>query len=76
MYNRKLSEWLRHFNGVATKYLNNYLSWYAFLYMLQNTKENLKTIHKIKNLFLKFATTDLSITKYEIQNRKIESISL
>ena len=76
MHNRKLSRWLKHFNGVATKYLNNYLSWYTFLFMLQNTTQNIKVIDKIRNLFLKFATTNLSATKHEIQNRKIEFISL
>ena len=76
MHNRKLSRWLKHFNGVATKYLNNYLSWYTFLFMLQNTTQNIKVIDKIRNLFLKFATTNLSATKHEIQNRNIEFISL
>ena len=31
----KLSNWLANFHGVATKYLNNYLAWYSFLFKVQ-----------------------------------------
>jgi transposase-like protein len=30
-YHRRLRDWLRRFNGVATKYLDNYLFWHRFL---------------------------------------------
>ena len=31
LYHRKLSQWISRFNGVATKYLENYLSWFREL---------------------------------------------
>ena len=70
MYNKKLCRWLSNFHGVATKYLNNYLSWHSFLFMLQEVNE----ISRIKNLFMKISTKNLSITKEQIQNRKVEFI--
>lgn len=30
-YHSRLKKWVRHFNGVATKYLDNYLAWFRFL---------------------------------------------
>ena len=63
MYNKKLSSWLSNFHGVATKYLNNYLAWHSFLFMLQELNE-----------IMQFSTKNLSITKKEIQNRKVEFI--
>jgi len=35
-YHQRLKEWMRHFNGVATKYLDIYLRWHVFL---EATKE-------------------------------------
>ena len=70
MYHTKLSNWLANFHGVATKYLNNYLAWYSFLFKVQK----LTKISKINDLFMEFATKNLSITKKEIQTRKVEFI--
>ena len=30
-YHSRVKTWLRRFNGVATKYLSNYLGWYRWL---------------------------------------------
>lgn len=30
-YHRRFKEWFRRFNGVATKYLDNYLAWHRFI---------------------------------------------
>ena len=70
MYHQKLSHWLANFHGVATKYLNNYLAWHTFLYMIQN----LNKIERLYNIFMQFVTKKLSITKEQIQNRKVEFI--
>ncbi|MBU5336682.1 IS1595 family transposase [Intestinibacter bartlettii] len=70
MYHNKLSRWLSNFHGVATKYLNNYLSWYSFLFILQKTNK----IGKINDLFIEFTTKTLSITQKQIQNRQVELI--
>ncbi len=69
-YNLHLKKWLANFNGVATKYLNNYLSWYTFL----SRFKNLTKVNKINDLFMEFSTINLSITKEKIQNRSIELI--
>lgn len=39
-YHGRLHGWMRHFNGVATKYLDNYLSWYRFFDANENPNEN------------------------------------
>ncbi len=39
-YHGRLHGWIRHFNGVATKYLDNYLSWYRFFDANENPNEN------------------------------------
>ena len=70
MYHTKLSNWLANFHCVATKYLNNYLAWYSFLFKVQK----LTKISKINDLFMEFTTKNLSITKKEIQTRKVEFI--
>ena len=69
-YNRELREWMRNFNGVATKYLNNYLTWFKFLFISKKYKE----FNRIKELFMELATSDLYITQYMIKNRFVESL--
>ena len=69
-YNRKLRKWIKNFNGVATKYLNNYLSWFKFLYQ----SDKFKTLGRVKDIFMKFATEDLYVTKDMIKNRYVELI--
>ena len=67
-YNRELREWMRNFNGVATKYLNNYLTWFKFLFISKKYKE----FNRIKELFMELATRNLYITQYMIKNRFVE----
>ncbi len=38
----QLRGFLRPFNGVSSKYLQNYLNWYAYIEHLQNSKTTLK----------------------------------
>jgi transposase-like protein len=38
----QLRSFLRPFNGVSSKYLQNYLNWYAYVEQLQNSKTTLK----------------------------------
>ena len=68
MYHIKLSHWLSNFHGVATKYLNNYLSWHCFLFMMKKYRG----IKILNDLFIQFSTKNLAITKQQIQNRSIE----
>lgn len=70
MYHIKLSKWLTNFNGVATKYLNNYLAWYSFLTIMKK----FDGIKILKKLFTQITTTQLCITKQQIQDRKIEAV--
>ena len=39
-YHGRLHGWMQHFNGVATKYLDNYLSWFRFFDANENPNEN------------------------------------
>ena len=67
-YHWELKRWLKNFNGVATKYLNNYLAWFKFLFLSKVYKK----IVRIKDLFMSVATKYLYITKNMIKNRCIE----
>ncbi|MGN1033696.1 MAG: IS1595 family transposase, partial [Intestinibacter sp.] len=69
-YNTKLGNWLRNFKGVATKYLNNYLIWFKFLFISKKYKE----FNRIKELFMELATGDLYVTQYMIKNRFVEML--
>ena len=69
-YSIKAKNWLNKFRGVATKYLNNYLSWFSFLFIAHR----LSKTSRIVDLFMEFATKNLSITKKQIQDRKVEFI--
>lgn len=60
--------WIVHFNGVATKYLNNYLAWFKFL---QLSKKN-KNSNRIQDLLINVATKDTYITIETIKNRLVE----
>ena len=57
-YNIKLREWMKNFNGVATKYLNNYLSWFKFLFL----SDKFKPLGRIKDMFMRFSTEDLYVS--------------
>lgn len=37
-YHRRLKGWIQRFNGVATKYLNNYLAWFQVLESIQHQR--------------------------------------
>ena len=39
----RLRSWMKPFNGVATKYLQNYLNWFMVLEKIKNNNERLKT---------------------------------
>lgn len=38
-YHSHLKGWMKRFNGVATKYLNNYLSWFKWLTLRKGLRE-------------------------------------
>lgn len=65
--NWDLKNWLKNFNGVATKYLNNYLMWFKFLFIGNE-------VNRIKELFMELITSDFSITQEMIKNRVVESV--
>ncbi|APH13378.1 insertion element domain protein [Clostridium sporogenes] len=43
-YHQRLKKWLDRFNGVASKYMDNYLTWFRFLDSngFDNTDKNIK----------------------------------
>ncbi len=45
-YHRRLKTWMERFNGVATKFLNNYLIWHRFLEINKklSSKENINEL--------------------------------
>ena len=60
--------WLMPFNGVSTKYINNYLAWFKFL---QLSKKNKKS-DRIKDMLVNVTTKETYITINTIKNRYIE----
>ena len=39
---KRLREWMKPFNGVATKYLQNYMNWFMILERIKHNRERLK----------------------------------
>lgn len=39
-YHSRLKGWVQRFNGVATKYLDHYLSWFQFLDIVKHRSDN------------------------------------
>ena len=62
--------WLMPFNGVSTKYINNYLAWFKFL---QLSKKN-KMVDRIKDMLVNVATKETLITRATIRHRLIELV--
>ena len=58
------------FNGVSTKYINNYLAWFKFLQLSKKNKKN----DRIKDMLVNVATKDTYVTRATIRNRFIELI--
>src|SRR5690625_4338124 len=48
-YHGRLKGWMQRFNGVATKYLNNYLTWFQMLEGIQHQSNEVT----IKDLIIK-----------------------
>lgn len=56
----RIKDWMRRFKGAATKYLNNYLSWFLFV----DSKSNKATNGNIKVFFcLRFHSKCLKLMK-------------
>lgn len=56
----QLRGFLRPFNGVSSKYLQNYLNWYAYVGQIQNSKTTLK------QWFLAMLITDQAYSLFEL----------
>lgn len=46
-FHNNLKRWMSKFNGVATKYLSNYLYWFRWLQMFNSEKDSAKSKHLI-----------------------------
>ncbi|MCP3032487.1 IS1595 family transposase [Halobacillus sp. A1] len=59
-YHRRLKGWIQRFNGVATKYLNNYLTWFQVLESIhhQRNEVTMKDMMVKGNLFPSVETYD------------------
>ncbi len=56
----QLRRFLRPFNGVSSKYLQNYLNWYSYVGQIQNSKTT------IKQWFLAMLITDQAYAMFEL----------
>lgn len=61
----KFKKWIARFNGVATKYLTNYLHWFKWLQTFLDEKEIVKARQFLVNSSTKL--TDTRIYKYSIR---------
>lgn len=58
-YHSRLEDWINHkFKGVATKYMDNYLSWIRFMEITRNMNKNTKK----KNLLITMFKSDTATT--------------
>lgn len=59
----KLKKWMERFNGVATKYISNYLYWFKWLELFENDKDTIK----VKNFMVQcnVAHTYTKITDFK-----------
>lgn len=62
-FHRELKKWMERFNGVATKYLANYMYWFKWLQYFNTEKDSLKS----KNLLIQSLTihTDTKIKDFK-----------
>jgi len=65
---KKLRQFLDPFNGISSKYLQNYLNWFAYAEKLRQTKQTIKqwiigglTAHNSYELFLQFKKNAVNI---------------
>lgn len=66
-YHSNLKEWLRHFKGVSTKRLTNYLYWFQWLKQNKGVME----VEKAKQLFENAILTTSSCTSGDLWNQKM-----
>lgn len=57
---KQLRDFLKPFNGVSSKYLQNYLNWYAYMDKIRNSKT------MIKQWFITMLLTDQAYNLYEL----------
>lgn len=63
-YHSRLKGWINRFNGVATKYLDHYLSWFQFLDSIRHRK-NEATVSKM-NVDSCLFSTDVTYDKLRL----------
>lgn len=73
-YCRRLDTWMKQFKGVASKYLNNYLSWFKLLYKFLYKSEKKNDCEVINDIFFRVIGENLKITQYYIKDRMIDFI--
>lgn len=64
-----LKKWMNRFNGVATKYLNNYIKWFKWLQIFDIDKD--KEIIKAKNFMIQSNVVHLYIKVKDVKNREL-----
>ncbi len=61
-----LKKWMNRFNGVATKYLSNYVKWFKWLQIFDTDKE----IIKAKNFIVQSNVAQSYCKVRDLKNRK------
>lgn len=74
-YSNKVKKWLNKFNGVASKYLEHYLSWRAFEYK-NNIKYERRNVFSMKKIYSKINVKAEVTTYISWNNIKKRTISI
>ncbi|MGL5243747.1 MAG: IS1595 family transposase [Sarcina sp.] len=59
-FHSKLKGWMKKFNGVATKYLSSYLSWFRWLEYFKAEKDFIKVKNLLVHSHIKHSTTKIN----------------
>ena len=63
----ELNKWIRKFNGVSTKYLQNYLNWFAISKLIQENQNPLKkTVLLIAGAFTAYSDYSKILDNYNM----------
>lgn len=66
-YHSILKNWIRHFKGISTKRLGNYLNWFKWLKLNKDKRD----YEKVKALLIETISTQMNIKNYDFWNQKM-----
>ncbi|MEG1829747.1 hypothetical protein [Niameybacter sp.] len=71
-YHSTLKNWIRHFKGISTKRLDNYLNWFKWLKLNKDKRD----YEKVKALLINTVSTQMNIKNCDFWNQRIKKCYL